>query len=210
MRVTIRQFQELSEAAKTELPDIEKSIVMAKIVTGMNDEQLEKMTVDKFNKLCLKINNVFAQLNEPDDRRVAPKYIYANGKKYKVNHDINQINAGRYVEIATFQADIIGNLHKIMASIVTPMKWTWRGYKPMVYDAAKHKSIADDFLEADFFKAYNSCLFFYTLLLKSIDNLNIYGNRLAGMKAAQLQNHSQSYSDGYIMENLSPNLNQLN
>lgn len=210
MRITIRKFQELNEAAKTELTDIDKSIVMAKIITGLDDDQLQKMTVSKFNKLCIRINNLFAKLNDTDEHRVAPKYIWANGRKYKVNHDINNINAGRYVEVATYQSDIIGNLHKIMASIVTPMKLTWKGYRPTMYDVKQHKRMAEDFLEADFFTAYNSCIFFYALLLKSIDNLNIYGNRLAGMKAAQLQNPSQSYSDGYIMANLYQSLNQLN
>jgi len=48
-----------------------------------------------------------------------------NGTWYWINYDIAKLDAGRYVETATFGVDLLDNLHKLMATMVVPMKWTW-------------------------------------------------------------------------------------
>lgn len=210
MRITIRQFQELDKATKYELPELEKSILLVKILTGKNDFEIEKMPIRKFNKVCMEINKAFNKLNATIDKEKPRKYAYVKGRTYLIHYDISQINAGRYVEIATFQTDIIGNLHKIMASLVTPMKLTWKGLKAQKYDGAQHQKIAEELLDMDFSVAYHACVFFYALFLKSIENLNIYGNQLEAVQAARLQSHLVNYLDGTITADWYRNLNQLN
>jgi hypothetical protein len=91
--------------------------------------------------------------------------VYVNGCFYKLNYDLTKKpnNSGTYVELATFSEDIIGNLHKIMASMVTPLKLTWKGLKEK-----EHERVAEDMLELDFSVAYHACVFFWAVFVKSI------------------------------------------
>jgi len=50
--MTIKQFQELYYVATSEDMDLDKSIKMVGIVTGKTPEQVEKMSMRKFNILC--------------------------------------------------------------------------------------------------------------------------------------------------------------
>jgi hypothetical protein len=91
--------------------------------------------------------------------------VYVNGCFYKLNYDLTKKpnNSGTYVELATFSEDIIGNLHKIMASMVTPLKLTWKGLKEK-----EHERVAEDMLKLDFSVAYHACVFFWAVFAKSI------------------------------------------
>jgi hypothetical protein len=57
--MTIKQFQELYYVASSEDMDFDKSIKMVGIVTGKTPDQVEKMSMRKFNILCGAVHNHF-------------------------------------------------------------------------------------------------------------------------------------------------------
>jgi hypothetical protein len=74
----------------------------------------------------------------------------------------------RYIETKFFAEDVTNNLHKIAASMVVPMKLTWRGWKVAKYDSTKHEEYANDLLSAPFESVYGSLVFFCQVLRDSI------------------------------------------
>jgi hypothetical protein len=155
MKLTIIKFQELYSISQSGLSEIDMATRLVQCFTGKSEDEIDGMQVSKFNKLCTEVQTLF---NLHESRPY--KYLQANGNWYRINFDITKMTAGRYVEVTTFSKDIINNLHKVMASICTPVKITWMGFKELPYDALKHEDYANDMLDAPFYKAYQSMLFF--------------------------------------------------
>lgn len=198
MRITIKQFQELYEASKLELTELDQSILMVKILTGKTDYEIDKMKASKFNKLCAEIKKAFDKLNQDIDKEKPQKIVRVKGKYYLIHYELHKLSAGRYVDVATYSQDIIPNLHKIMASIVTPLRWTWKGLRAAKYDGSTHSKRADEFLNMDFSIAYHVCVFFYAVTLNSIKTLSISGNSKEAKILGALQKHLVNYLDGTI------------
>lgn len=169
--MTIKKFQDLFTVAQKEIDEIDKSIQLAQIYTGKSEFEINKMSIKKFNRLCAKIKNAFDQVGKKMIEEKPKNLIKANGKWYWLNLEINEMTAGRYVETATFGNDVIGNLHKLMATMCTPMKWTLKGLVPSEYKAENHSKYAEDMLQADFIHCYQACVFFYALFNESMKAL---------------------------------------
>jgi len=177
MRLSIKQFQQINEINKTGIEDLDKSIMFVQVLTGKSEFEVNQMKVKKFNKLCNQILTAFNSMVVDMNKAKPVNLIKANVKWDWINYDIAKVDAGRYGETATFGVDLIENLHKIMATMVVPMKWTIRGLKPKEYDATNHEEIANDMAEAEFKHCYHAAVFF----LRSFQELNsrfssLYGN----------------------------------
>ena len=134
--------------------------------------------------------------------------IKANGKWYWLNFEINEMTAGRYVETATFGADVVGNLHKLMATMCTPMKWSWKGLVLDKYVAENHSKYADDMLQADFNHCYQACVFFYAVFNESMKALqcSLEGSQTEKEVLNQHLTNFKSLMDGCIMPSWLVNL----
>jgi len=140
-----------------------------------------------------------------------PKQIVkVNGNWYFLNYEITKkpMTAGRYVETATFSSDIIGNLHKIIATMANPMEWTWKGLRIKKYDALDHERISNDMLQMDFSVAYHSALFFYAVFSKSMKASSNYFQSLVENKTEtkNLMTDLSNLMDGFITVNWYKNL----
>ena len=135
--------------------DVESKLVG--IVYNLTDTQVDNLSVMQFNNLRATLDFL------KDEIKVeAAKYVEINGTRYRFIYDVFQIKAARYIESKVFSTDLIGNLHKIAASMVVPQKKTWYGkWVDQEYDAANHSKYTDDMLEAKFVNVYNSIVFFY-------------------------------------------------
>lgn len=178
MKLTIKKFQELQAISSLEMPEFDKAQKLVECLTDKTTEEVEAMPLYKFDKLCKELKQIF-DINIEKLQNSKPKaLIVANGKPYHLNFNIMQhpFNAGRYVEIATFATDTIGNMHNILASMATPLKWSWRKMRYVVlqYDATKHEQYANDMLYADFEHAYHSSVFFYLVFIHSIKSSKDY------------------------------------
>ena len=178
MKLTIKKFQELQAISTLDMPEFDKAQKLVECLTDKTTDEVEAMPLYKFDKLCKELKELF-DINVEKLQNSKPKaLIVANGKPYHLNFNIMQhpFNAGRYVEIATFATDTIGNMHNILASMATPLKWSWRKmrYVKMQYDATKHEQYANDMLHADFEHAYHSSVFFYLVFTHSIRSSKDY------------------------------------
>jgi hypothetical protein len=196
--MTIKQFQELYYVATSEDMDFDKSIKMVGIVTGKTPEQVERMSMIKFNFLCGMVHRQF-KIFEKDLMKGKPKKIVRVGKRfYKINYDVTKCKSSTYVEVSTFSTDIIQNLHKIMASIVTPVKFKWGKW-------VEHEELASDLEQMDFEVAYHAAVFFYTLFNASMQVIQPYlvnemiKKGIAKEKAEKILMNSQSILDGFTM-----------
>jgi len=196
--MTIKQFQELYYVATSKDMDFDKSIKMVGIVTGKTPEQVERMSMIKFNFLCGMVHRQF-KIFEKDLMKGKPKKIFRVGKRfYKINYDVTKCKSSTYVEVSTFSTDIIQNLHKIMASIVTPVKFKWGKW-------VEHEELASDLEQMDFEVAYHAAVFFYTLFNVSMRVIQPYlvnemtKKGIAKEKAEEILMISQNILDGFIM-----------
>ena len=199
--MTIKQFQELYYVATSKDMDFDKSIKMVGIVTKKTPEQVEKMSMIRFNLLCAKVYNQF-KIFEKDLLKGKPKKIIRVGKHfYKVNYDVTKCKASSYVEVSTFSTEIVQNLHKIMASIVTPIKFRWGKWVEV-----EHEDIAKQMEELDFEVAYQAAVFFYTLFNVSMTAIQPYlvdeiikTGKISREEAEQTLTISQNILDGFTM-----------
>lgn len=135
--------------------DVESKLVG--IIYNLTDTQVDSLTIQQFN-------NLRGTLDFLDDKieGKAVKYTQVNGKRYRFIYDVQQMKAARYIESKVFSTDLIGNLHKLGASMVVPQKKTWYGrWVDDTYDAAKHSEYAADLQASNFVHIYHSVVFFY-------------------------------------------------
>lgn len=198
--MTIKQFQELYYVATSKDIDLDKSIKMVGIVTKKTPEQVESMSMVRFNLLCARVHNEF-KLFEKDLLKSKPKKIVRVGKRfYRINYDIAKAKASTYVEVATFSTDIIQNLHKVMASIVTPIKFSWGKWVE-----TDHEELSKDMEQMEFEAAYHAAVFFYTLFNVSMKVIQPYlisemiAKGVSKEKATEVLTISQNILDGFTM-----------
>jgi hypothetical protein len=171
MKLTIDKFQKLQSIATLETDEFLKATRLVQVLLDKTEAEIDAMPIKKFAVLCQKLHNAFdIKVNEATMAK--PKQIiYCNNKVYHLNFDIKPpFNTGRYIEVLTFSKDDpIMNMHNILASICTPMRWSWRkfNYVKTEYDALKHEEYAEDMKQADFRHGYYAMVFFYSLLTNS-------------------------------------------
>ena len=210
MKVTISKFQELYKISLMDINEAEKSSLLVQEFTGMSEEQVNKMPLKKFNSLCATINKKFEKYGKELDEKKPSKYVAVKGRLYLLEYDLAKppMNAGRYVELATYSDDIIGNLHKIMATMCTPLKLTFKGLKRK---EKIHSKVANDMLDIDFEVAYHSAVFFYAVFSKSILASATYFKTIATdtAKVEEVLTNLAEFTDGFITAKWYRNLKAL-
>lgn len=134
------------------------------VLYDMTENQVNSLSVDEYLNLKAEVN----LLLNTEIKGKPVKYIKLKGRRYKCIYDIKNLPAARYIESKVFSEDFVGNLHKIAATMVMPMKRTIFGWKVDKYDASKHDVYAQDMLEARFVDVYHSAVFFLSVLLNWI------------------------------------------
>ena len=200
MRINVDTFQKLYSVSLMQTDEVEKSAQYVQILTGKSEDQVNKMKVRKFNRLCSKISKAFDQVGSKLQKGQPRNYVWANGRLYKLVYDIQ--TAGKYVETATFGTDMIGNLHLIMATIAQPVKLTWRGFKIVKRD---HSEIAEDMLKLDMSHAYQAAVFFYLVFRESLVSMMTFFKEEEKEQKESIQTFIKSL-DGFTMPNWSANL----
>lgn len=214
--MTILQFQELYYIGKDRSFDLDKSIKMVGVITGMTPDKVETLPLKRFNKICSNIVNYFDILGNKTLQNTEPvKLIHANGRTYQVHYRVDRlpITAANYIEVIKFSEDVVNNLHKIMASICEPVRWSWRKFKFIPYKR-EHIDIAADMERAKFKHAYHCAVFFYTLWRVSMPLIQPYLVKELTRKGVSRQEAEQTltglskYLDGFIMPKWSQNMKE--
>ena len=156
--VTVWQWQQIQNllSKREGLTELDIAVKSLEILTYQTETQIDSLSIKELNEQLKKITFITesAPIPKPND------IIKIGKKRYRCVYDIRNIPYSRYLETKFFGDDIINNLHKIAASMVMPMKLTWRGWKVAKYDASKHEEYAEDLLSASFESVYGSVVFF--------------------------------------------------
>ena len=165
--VTVWQWQQIQNIAlKQGAGDtfLDIAVKTLAILKNQTEGQIDSLSLKELKDELTKIEWVNTTQPNPKPQN----YIKVNGKRYKCVFDVRNMPYARYIETKFFAEDVSNNLHKIAASMVVPMKLTWRGWKVAKYDSTKHEEYANDLLSAPFESVYGSLVFFCQVLRDSI------------------------------------------
>ena len=165
--VTVWQWQQIQNIAlKQGAGDtfLDIAVKTLAILKNQTEGQIDSLSLKELKDELAKIEWVNSTHPNPKPQN----YIKVNGKRYKCVFDVRNMPYARYIETKFFAEDVTNNLHKIAASMVVPMKLTWRGWKVAKYDSIKHEEYANDLLSAPFESVYGSLVFFCQVLRDSI------------------------------------------
>ncbi len=171
--VTLFQFQQYQNMIRKKDDhdtDLDLAIKALAIMTNRTETEIDSLMVKELNEQVKEID--FLAKTEPQPKPV--DVIKVGKKRYRCVYDIRNMPFARYIEAKYFAEDTLFNMHKIGASMVLPMKWTWRGWKVAKYDASKHEEYANDLLGAPYEQIYGSVVFFCQVFVISIRDSKDY------------------------------------
>ena len=200
--VTVWQWIQLQNVLqkKEEYTELDIAVKSLAILTNQTENQIDSLKIKDLQKQLEGIKFITNTLPEPKP----VDFIKTPGRRYRCVYDVKNIPYARYLETKFFGTDVALNIHKICASMVLPMKLTWRGWKVASYDSVKHEEYAEDLLEAPFEQVYGSIVFFCQVFSDSIRSLAGYfktESMKAGMTEEEEEKITQdlcSAMDGFI------------
>jgi hypothetical protein len=208
--LTLWQYQQIMPIItnpEKDWTELDKEVKLLCIVTGLTEYQIDSLAIEDLKELRKEL----AFLDEPIEGKPVD-FIVINGRRYRMNYDIKNMPAARYIESKVFSKDTLANLHKIAASMVIPQKKTWFGkWVDDKYDASKHEEYSQDMQEANFIHIYHSLVFFYQVYRNWIEvsrDYMIQEMKTTGMTTEQAQQVVQLLCEsmgGIIPPNLLPN-----
>ncbi len=158
--ITLWQYQQIipiMTKPDKDWTEINVDYKLISILTGMTQYQIDSLPLEDLKKERAKLKFL-----KEDITGKPVKYIEVNGRRYRVIYNIKDMPFARYIESKVFGKDVVGNLHKISASMVMPQKRNWLGrWVDDVYDASKHEQYSLDMQEAKFVDVYHTLVFFY-------------------------------------------------
>jgi hypothetical protein len=111
-KLNVFQYQQLISALNIE-DATDQNMRLIAILNGWTDNQVDSLSVEQYAKEKAKIGF----LNDSIEGKPV-KVIKVNGKRYKCVYDVRKLPSGRYIESKVFSQDLVGNLHKLAASMV--------------------------------------------------------------------------------------------
>ena len=208
--LTLWQYQQLMPIItnpEKDWTELDKEVKQLAVISGLTEYQIDSLSIETLKEM----RQDLAFLDEPIEGKPVD-FIVVNGRRYRMNYDIKNMPAARYIESKVFSKDTLGNLHKIAASMVIPQKKTWFGkWVDDKYDASKHEDYAADMQEANFIHVYHSLVFFYQVYRNWIEVSRDYMKAemtKAGMTATQADSVVSllcEFTGGIIPPNLLPN-----
>lgn len=200
--VTVWQWIQLQNVLlkKEEYTELDIAVKSLAILTNQTENQIDSLMIKDLQNQLEEIKFITNTLPEPKP----VDYIRTPGRKYRCVYDVKNIPYARYLETKFFGTDVGLNIHKVGASMVVPMKRTWRGWKVASYDSTKHEEYANDLLEAPFEQVYGSIVFFCQVFSDSIKSLSGFfktESMRAGMTEEEAEKMAQDLcdaTDGFI------------
>lgn len=208
--LTLWQYQQIMPILTNpdkDWTELDKEVKLLCVVTGMTEQQIDSLSIEDLKELRKELTF----LDEPIEGKPVD-FIVVNGRRYRMNYDIKNMPAARYIESKVFSKDTVANLHKIAASMVIPQKKQWFGkWVDDKYDASKHEEYSADMAEANFIHIYHSLVFFYQVYRNWIEvsrDYMIQEMKTSGMTTEQAEQVVQLLCEstgGIIPPNLLPN-----
>ena len=167
--MTVGQYQQLYEIAKSTDDETEKAIQSVAVLTGKTPSEVEDMPLHEFNRVN---SEIVKSINSLRLNTKPVSFLKANGRMYQVNYKIATITAGQNAEVNAWlkEKDWITNMDKILASVCVEIKrYGW--VKLPVKKRRPHQDIAADMQDVNFSEAYGCVVFFCSLFTASIKGI---------------------------------------
>ena len=181
--VTVRQYQQLVELGKMELSDQEATTEAIAILSGMTINEVRQLSARSRIRWERRIGFIKQEL-----KPVTKRYIKINGRTYCNDINVRQMPSARYIETKYFGQDIIGNMHKLAAVMVYPVRKSWFRYKPLEYETMMFDQYSDDMLDVPVVHAMGLLVFF---CLKS----NLLMTNLSDYLVKQVTNRTMTWTE---------------
>lgn len=155
--LTIEQAQYIYQLAKTatdEYSVFEVQLKALSYLTGTPEEEINSWGIEHYKRELENISFMY----EPIPEQKAKQRFTVKGQRYRVNYDMKQVSYGTYNEVMKFsqgEDGVIINLHRLMASIVTPVNIFGKKLKK------DHEKVSEDMLQAPFLECYSAAVFFW-------------------------------------------------
>ena len=120
--LTLWQYQQLMPILtnpEKDWTELDKEVKQLAVISGLTEYQIDSLSIETLKEM----RQDLAFLDEPIEGKPVD-FIVVNGRRYRMNYDIKNMPAARYIESKVFSKDTLGNLHKIAASMVIPQKKT--------------------------------------------------------------------------------------
>lgn len=193
--LTVGEYQELYTIARSDDDEVEKSLQLISVLTGLPRWDVENLSVEQFNVVSREIAVIFST----QEYFTKPfRYCRIGKQKYKILYNVRQIKTGQYVDIQhLLQGNIIDNLHRLFSCIILPKTLFGVGK----YQAADHEIISERVRNLNFQQVHAACVFFLKLWESSIkatrDFLNKHPQQTEKIPAELLD--LSSLTGGYTM-----------
>ena len=116
--VSIRQFVELSKVKELEFDEIDTSLRVLSILTGIDDAEFINLSLPDLKKLSAKTNFIGNHSHEV----LKDFNLKIKGNRYRVEWDANNLIAGEYIDIQNYiKNGTYENIHKILAAYLKPV-----------------------------------------------------------------------------------------
>lgn len=197
--VTVRQYQQLVELGKMELSDQEATTEAIAILSGMTINEVRQLSERSRIRWERRIGFIHQEL-----KPVTKRYIKVNGRTYCNDINVRQMPSARYIETKYFGQDIIGNMHKLAAVMVYPVRKSWFKYKPLEYDTFMFEQYSDDMLDIPVTHAMGLLVFFCQRLRPLMTNLSDYlakevtNRTMTATESEMIYIRFKSNMDGFI------------
>lgn len=156
-QLTIKQFLKCKTIADLEDDPIDRSVKMLAEITGQTVEEIEQLPLGELKSRLKEFSDIGTL---PPDQKLKLKFR-VGGKRFICVWRTQDLTAAQFFDVSHFckdQAQILSNIHNILAAICVPMD-IWGNRKK--YDGSKHKDISALFYnEMKISQAYPIMLFF--------------------------------------------------
>jgi hypothetical protein len=187
--VTVRQYQQLVELGKMELSDQEAATEAIAILSAMTINEVRQLSAKDRIRWERRIGFIHDELR-PSKKR----YIKVNGRTYASDVNVRHMPSARYIESKYFGQDIIGNMHKLGAVMVYPVRWSWFKYVPIDYDTLNFQQYMDDMLDASVVDVLGIMVFFCQRLKPLTTSLSDYLAKQVSNRTMSLTESEMTYT----------------
>lgn len=186
--VTVEQFAALQNVLKhDDLHEYEKNVAIISIMSGWSESAVRELSLKSYTNIMKSL----AFLSSAVEGKLQ-KYMMANGKKYRIESDVEKLTGGQYITLMHLMKDqdkVMDNMADILALFCIPSTKTWFGWKDGTYDSEKHSEVAADMKDAKMNVVYPLTAFFFASYKNYVENMQVYLGMMAkkNLKVAEKQ-----------------------
>jgi hypothetical protein len=210
--VTVEQFIALQNVLKhDDLDQYEKNVAIISIMSGWSDSDVRKITLKSYTNVMKNLTFLSSAVEGK-----LQKYMMVNGKKYRIESDVEQLTGGQYITLMHLMKDqekVMDNMAEILALFCIPSKKKWFRWTDGTYDSEQHNKVAEEMKDAKMDVVYPLTGFFFESYKNFAHSMQVYSALTAKTelkKAAKQLKHMKADLDGSTLSTISQTMTRAN